>query len=157
MGKDGVLSEIIERCLNHKEPRKVVRIKIEAVSLDSTSIKVHSDGTGALKILDLIARTAKSPRRNVTCDLRMGDGRCLLDAMLAGPFQRAAQAWDALGAVAPPPDAISEAGVTVRRHFRRLVPPGLPPAHRRALFFPAATSQILSLLQPVTPRYTIEL
>jgi hypothetical protein len=27
----------------------VVRIRIEAVSLDSTSIKVHPDGTGALK------------------------------------------------------------------------------------------------------------
>ncbi|RBG02516.1 IS5/IS1182 family transposase, partial [Xanthomonas oryzae pv. oryzae] len=28
---------------------QIVRIKIEAVSLDSTSIKVHPDGTGALK------------------------------------------------------------------------------------------------------------
>jgi len=28
---------------------QVVRIKIEAFALDSTSIKVHPDGTGALK------------------------------------------------------------------------------------------------------------
>jgi hypothetical protein len=29
--------------------QQLVQIKIEAVSLDSTSIKVHPDGTGALK------------------------------------------------------------------------------------------------------------
>jgi len=28
---------------------QIVRIKIEAFSLDSTSVKVHPDGTGALK------------------------------------------------------------------------------------------------------------
>ena len=30
-----------------------MRIKIEAFSLDSTSVKVHPDGTGALKKTDL--------------------------------------------------------------------------------------------------------
>jgi hypothetical protein len=31
---------------------QIVRIKIEAFALDSTSIKVHPDGTGALKQTD---------------------------------------------------------------------------------------------------------
>jgi len=35
-----------------------VRIKIEAVSLDSTIVKVHPDGTGALK------KTARNPSAN---------------------------------------------------------------------------------------------
>lgn len=41
----GVLDKMFEALYREQ----VVRIKIEAVSLDSTSIKVHPDGTGALK------------------------------------------------------------------------------------------------------------
>lgn len=43
--KAGVLDRVFER-MQHAQ---IVRIKIEAVSLDSTSVKVHPDGTGALK------------------------------------------------------------------------------------------------------------
>ena len=43
--KAGVLDKMFEGL----QRQQVVRIKIEAVSLDSTSIKVHPDGTGALK------------------------------------------------------------------------------------------------------------
>ncbi len=43
--KAGVLDKMFEEL----QREQVVRIKIEAVSLDSTSIKVHPDGTGALK------------------------------------------------------------------------------------------------------------
>ena len=43
--KAGVLARLFE----HLQRRQIVRIKIEAVSLDSTIIKVHPDGTGALK------------------------------------------------------------------------------------------------------------
>lgn len=43
--KSGVLDRVFEQL----QRAQVVRIKIEAVSLDSTSIKVHPDGTGALK------------------------------------------------------------------------------------------------------------
>jgi transposase len=49
--KAGVLDRVFEQL----QQSQVVRIKIEAVSLDSTSIKVHPDGTGALK------KTAHSP------------------------------------------------------------------------------------------------
>ena len=35
------------------QSEQIVRIKIEAFALDSTSIKVHPDGTGALKKTDL--------------------------------------------------------------------------------------------------------
>lgn len=43
--KAGVLDRVFEQL----QQSQVVHIKIEAVSLDSTSIKVHPDGTGALK------------------------------------------------------------------------------------------------------------
>lgn len=43
--KAGVLDRIFEEL----QKAQVVRIRIEAVSLDSTSIKVHPAGTGALK------------------------------------------------------------------------------------------------------------
>ncbi len=43
--KSGVLDQVFAQ-LQHDQ---VVRIKIEAVALDSTAVKVHPDGTGALK------------------------------------------------------------------------------------------------------------
>jgi transposase len=43
--KNGVLDRVFEQLQNEQ----IVRIKIEALSLDSTSVKVHPDGTGALK------------------------------------------------------------------------------------------------------------
>jgi len=47
--KSGVLDSIFEKL----QREQVMRIKIEAVSLDSTIVKVHPDGTGALKKTDL--------------------------------------------------------------------------------------------------------
>jgi transposase len=49
--KNGVLDRVFQE-LQHAQ---IVRIKIEAVGLDSTIVKVHPDGTGALK------KTALSP------------------------------------------------------------------------------------------------
>ncbi len=46
--KNGVLDRVFEKL----QTEQIVRIKIEAFSLDSTSIKVHPDGTGALKKTD---------------------------------------------------------------------------------------------------------
>ena len=56
--KAGVLDRVFERL----QQSQVVRIKIEAVSLDSTSIKVHPDGTGALK------KTARKQSANPVVD-----------------------------------------------------------------------------------------
>ena len=39
--------------LRELQREQIVRIKIEAVRMDSTIIKVHPDGTGALKKTDL--------------------------------------------------------------------------------------------------------
>lgn len=47
--KNGVLDRVFERL----QKEQLLRIKIEAVSLDSTIVKVHPDGTGALKKQDL--------------------------------------------------------------------------------------------------------
>src|SRR5690348_12820211 len=56
--KSGVLDRIFEQ-LQHA---RIVRIRIEAVSPDSAVIKVHPDGTGALK------KTAPKPSANLAAD-----------------------------------------------------------------------------------------
>src|ERR1039457_1499420 len=43
--RNGVLDRVFEKL----QREQIVRIKIEAFSLDSTWVKVHPDGTGALK------------------------------------------------------------------------------------------------------------
>ncbi len=49
--RNGVLDRVFEQL----QRERIVRIKLEAVSLDSTIVKVHPDGTGALQ------KTAPSP------------------------------------------------------------------------------------------------
>ena len=46
--KNGVLDRVFEKL----QREQIVRIRIEAFSLDSTIVKVHPDGTGALKKTD---------------------------------------------------------------------------------------------------------
>lgn len=53
--KSGVLDQVFERL----QREQIVRIKIEAVKMDSTIVKVHPDGTGALKKTDL--RPSENP------------------------------------------------------------------------------------------------
>ncbi len=50
---------VLDRMFAELQKHPIVRIRIEAVSLDSTSIKVHPDGTGALK------KTAHSPSESL--------------------------------------------------------------------------------------------
>ena len=56
--KSGVLDHVFERL----QREQIVRIKIEAVKLDSTIVKVHPDGTGALK------KTDRRPSENPAAD-----------------------------------------------------------------------------------------
>ena len=56
--KSGVLDSIFEKL----QREQIVRIRIEAVSLDSTVVKVHPDGTGALK------KTARKPSASPAAD-----------------------------------------------------------------------------------------
>jgi len=71
--KAGVLDRVFEQL----QQSQIVRIKIEAVSLDSTSVKVHPDGTGALK------KTGRKPSANPAAD---GTPRFIwLPRMLARP------------------------------------------------------------------------
>jgi len=53
--ENGVLDRVFEKL----QMEQIVRIRIEAFSLDSTSEKVHPDGTGALKNTD--RRPSASP------------------------------------------------------------------------------------------------
>jgi transposase len=48
-------SGVLDRVFAQLQKEQIVRIKIEAVALDSTIVKVHPDGTGALK------KTARKP------------------------------------------------------------------------------------------------
>jgi transposase len=57
--KKGVLDQVFAKL----QQEQIVQLNIEAFSLDSTSVKVHPDGTGALK------KTARKPSGN-----RAGDG-----------------------------------------------------------------------------------
>ena len=43
---------VLDRVFTRLQQEQIVAIKLEAVSLDSTIIKVHPDGTGALKKTD---------------------------------------------------------------------------------------------------------
>ena len=56
--KSGVLDRVFEEL----QRSQIVRIRIEAVSLDSTIVKVHPDGTGALK------KTARKPSASPEAD-----------------------------------------------------------------------------------------
>jgi transposase len=56
--KNGVLDRVFEKL----QQEQIVRIRIEAFCLDSTSVKVHPDGTGALK------KTAHKPSANPAAD-----------------------------------------------------------------------------------------
>jgi transposase len=56
--KSGVMDRIFEKL----QLEQIVRIRIEAFSLDSTAVKVHPDGTGALK------KTDPSPSANLVAD-----------------------------------------------------------------------------------------
>ena len=45
-------SGVLDRVFEHLQREQIVRIKLEAVSMDSTIVKVHPDGTGARKKAD---------------------------------------------------------------------------------------------------------
>src|ERR1700704_5589640 len=71
--KAGVLDRIFARL----QQEQIIQLKIEAVCLDSTTVKVHPDGTGALK------KTARKPSANPAA---AGPPRFIwLPQMLAAP------------------------------------------------------------------------
>ena len=53
---------VLDRLFAELQREQLIRVKIEAVSLDSTIVKVHPDGTGALK------KTALKPSENRAAD-----------------------------------------------------------------------------------------
>ena len=71
--KSGVLDRLFEKL----QREQVVRSKLEAVSLDSTIVKVHPDGTGALKKTD--------PSRSASRAVDGAPGFIWLPRMLARP------------------------------------------------------------------------
>ena len=68
---------VMDRVFTRLQREQIVRIRIEAVSLDSTIVKVHPDGTGALK------KTVRSPSESPG---EGGPRRCIwLPRMLEQP------------------------------------------------------------------------
>jgi lactam utilization protein B len=53
---------VLDRVFTRLQQEQIIAIKLEAVSLDSTIIKVHPDGTGALK------KTVRKPSENPEAD-----------------------------------------------------------------------------------------
>jgi transposase len=43
---------VLDRLFAELQRQNIIRVRVEAVSLDSTAVKVHPDGTGALKKTD---------------------------------------------------------------------------------------------------------
>jgi transposase len=69
--KSGAMDRVFEKL----QLEQIVRIRIEAFSLDSTSVKVHPDGTGALKKTDprlLANRVADGPPRFIWLPRMLG-------------------------------------------------------------------------------------
>ena len=69
--KNGVLDQVFA----HLQREQLLRIKLEAVSLDSTIIKVHPDGTGARK------KTAPKPSASLAA---AGPPRCIWRPRMSG-------------------------------------------------------------------------
>jgi hypothetical protein len=53
---------VLDRLFEEMQHQQLIRIKIEAVSVDSTIVKVHPDGTGALK------KTVRKPSASRAAD-----------------------------------------------------------------------------------------
>ena len=49
---------VLDRLCEEQQRQRLIRIRIEAVRLDSTTVTIHPDGTGALE------RTDRSPSQN---------------------------------------------------------------------------------------------
>ena len=56
--KNGVLDAVFEKL----QREQLIRIRVEAVSMDSTIVQVHPDGTGALK------KTVRKPSGSLVAD-----------------------------------------------------------------------------------------
>ncbi len=50
---------VLDRVFSTLQEQQIIRIKIEAMSVDSTIVKVHPDGTGALK--KTVSRPSANP------------------------------------------------------------------------------------------------
>jgi len=55
-------SGVLDRVFSELQRQQIIRIRVEAVSLDSTAVKVHPDGTGALK--KTVRKLSEDPERD---------------------------------------------------------------------------------------------
>ena len=55
----GPNSGVLDRVFTELQQQQIIRVQVEAVSLDSSAVKVHPDGTGALE-----KKTGRKPLGN---------------------------------------------------------------------------------------------
>lgn len=70
-------SGVLDRVFAALQEKNIIQIKVESVSLDSSAVKVHPDGTGALK------KTADSPLESPEVD---GPQRFIWLPRMLGPL-----------------------------------------------------------------------
>jgi transposase len=66
---------VMDRVFTRLQREQILALRMEAVSLDSTTVKVHPDGTGALKKVDrkpLAAPAADAPPRFIWLPRMLG-------------------------------------------------------------------------------------
>ena len=66
---------VLDRMFDRLQQEQILRIRFEVVSLDSTTVKVHPDGTGALKKADhrpLAAPAVAAPPRFIWLPRMLG-------------------------------------------------------------------------------------
>ena len=101
--KNGVLDAVFEKL----QREQLVRIRIEAVSMDSTIVKVHPDGTGALKKRS--ASDRQIPRRMDPPRFHMvaANARTAITfALSPGQAHDAQQGRELLGGLGPLPEPL---------------------------------------------------
>ena len=101
--KNGVLDRVFEKL----QLEQIVRIRIEAFALDSTSVKVHPDGTGALKKNGPQAIGKSRGGWNTKIHLVAADARTAITfALSAGNDHDAPQGRALLEQLGPMPEGI---------------------------------------------------
>jgi transposase len=101
--KNGVLDRVFEK----RQREQIVRIKIEAFALDSTSVKVHPDGTGALKKNGPQSIGKSRGGGNTKVHLVAADARTALTfALSPGPAHDAPEGRELLRDLGPMPEGL---------------------------------------------------
>src|ERR1700756_4101397 len=101
--KSGVMDRVFEKL----QLEQIVRIKVEAIALDSTSVKIHPDGTGALKKTDRRPSASRAADGNPKIHLVAADPRTAITfALPPGHAHDAPEGRELLRDLPPMPEGL---------------------------------------------------